>query len=112
MCKPANAVHNPGVEQVRIAPPPASAVTGGGGGGGTGSTFPLPAQLEASAQAFKDVFDTNNATYHRTQGQFAVVGAMQEILRGTIFGINNTALREELLDLMRGSGWTSLSNAL
>jgi hypothetical protein len=112
MCKPASAVNNPGLNQGRSAPPPVSAVTGGGGGGGAGSTFPLPAQLEASAQAFKDVFDTNNATYHRMQGQFAVVGAMQEVLRGVIFGINNTALREELLDLMRGSGWSGLSNAL
>jgi hypothetical protein len=112
MCKPASAVNNRGLNEGRNASPPVSAITEGGGGAGTGSTFPLPAQLEASAQVFKDVFDTNNATYHRTQGQFAVVGAMQEVLRGTIFGINNTALREELLNLMRENAWSSLSSAL
>lgn len=74
--------------------------------------LPIAAELTAAAKTFRDLFDTNNATYHRLGGQFAVPDAMREPLRGKIFGIGDTTLREELLSLIRGAGWGDLTDAL
>lgn len=74
--------------------------------------LPIAAELVDAAKAFRNLFDTHDATYHRLGGQFSVPDAMREQLRVKIFGIENAALREELLNLIRGSSWVSLKNGL
>jgi hypothetical protein len=74
--------------------------------------LPIADELTAAAKAFRDLFDTNNATYHLLGGQFSVPDVMREQLRGKIFGIQDSALLEELLNLIRGSSWDTLTEAL
>jgi hypothetical protein len=107
MCKASPTRFSGGPIQIVGTPPPAPRV------------FPAPPrqdpfgltpqQVAPAVSEFRALFTDRQAKYHVEYGQFAVVEASREQLAVNAYDIKDTALKREILELIRETGWNTLA---